>query len=97
MESPQALADFHRSYDGHVFRSKAGVCSDEQHFADHFTGAEYQAVVEYAPVQKSPYRAKVKVDARQGTIAEGLSPLSGELIKQILIISLSSSRSAPRL
>jgi hypothetical protein len=28
-------------------------------------------VVEYAPVQKTPYKAKSKVDARQGTIEEG--------------------------
>lgn len=34
-------------------------------------GVEYQAVVEYAPIEKTPYRAKMKVDARQGTIEEG--------------------------
>jgi regulator of nonsense transcripts 3 len=35
-------------------------------------GIEYQAVVEYAPAQKTPFKAKVKVDARQGTIDEGV-------------------------
>ncbi|WVQ79216.1 hypothetical protein IAT38_001312 [Cryptococcus sp. DSM 104549] len=54
MATPQALVDFHRAFDGHVFRAK--------------TGAEFQAVVEYAPVQKTPYKIKVKTDARQATI-----------------------------
>ncbi|RSH93305.1 hypothetical protein EHS25_007659 [Saitozyma podzolica] len=54
MTTPDALVAFHRGFDGHVFRSK--------------TGAEYQAVVEYAPLQKTPLKTKVKVDARQGTI-----------------------------
>lgn len=35
------------------------------------TGGEYQAVVEYAPMQKTPYKSKVKIDARQGTIDDG--------------------------
>lgn len=34
-------------------------------------GAEYQAVVEFAPYQKTPYKAKVKTDTRQGTIDDG--------------------------
>lgn len=34
-------------------------------------GEEFQAVVELSPVQKTPYKAKVKVDARQGTIDTG--------------------------
>lgn len=38
---------------------------------DHYIGLEYQAVVEYAPVQKTPLKTKAKNDARQGTIDEG--------------------------
>jgi hypothetical protein len=34
-------------------------------------GLEYQAVVEFAPVQKTPLASKAKNDARQGTIDEG--------------------------
>jgi hypothetical protein len=34
-------------------------------------GIEYQAVVEYAPVQKTPLATKAKQDARQGTIDDG--------------------------
>ena len=40
------------------------------------SGDEYQAVVEFAPVQKTPFKAKSKVDARQGTIDDG--KLDGE-------------------
>ncbi|WVQ77718.1 hypothetical protein IAR50_007408 [Cryptococcus sp. DSM 104548] len=56
MSDPEALVNFHRGFDGHVFRSK--------------TGAEFQAVVEYAPYQKTAYKARVKPDNRQGTIDE---------------------------
>jgi hypothetical protein len=35
------------------------------------TGAEYQAVVEYAPIEKTPYKTKSKADPRQGTIEDG--------------------------
>ncbi|KAK8849654.1 hypothetical protein IAR55_004989 [Kwoniella newhampshirensis] len=62
MANPEALVNFHRGFDGHVFKSK--------------TGAEFQAVVEYAPVQKTPYKAKVKADARQATIDEDPDYLS---------------------
>ena len=34
-------------------------------------GDEYQAVVEYSPIQRTPLSVKVKVDGRQGTIEEG--------------------------
>lgn len=57
MASTESLVEFHRGFDGHVFRSKAGV--------------EHQAVFEFAPVQKIPVKAKVKADARQGTIDDG--------------------------
>ena len=40
------------------------------------TGREYQAVVEYAPVQKTPYKSKVKVDTRQSTIEDGETALT---------------------
>ncbi|WWC95799.1 hypothetical protein V866_002665 [Kwoniella sp. B9012] len=79
MASPEALVDFVRGFDGHVFKAK--------------TGAEYQAVVEFAPVQKTPYKAKVKVDARQGTIDEDpdylsyLESLKAEPVKPILEVS----------
>ncbi|ODO08504.1 hypothetical protein L198_00234 [Cryptococcus wingfieldii CBS 7118] len=56
MSDPEALVNFHRGFDGHVFRSK--------------TGAEFQAVVEYAPYQKTVHKARVKPDNRQGTIDE---------------------------
>lgn len=39
--------------------------------SDILPGAEFQAVVEYAPSQKTPLKTKVKVDNRQGTIDEG--------------------------
>lgn len=35
------------------------------------SGAEFQAVVEFAPIQKTPHNVKAKVDARQGTIDTG--------------------------
>jgi regulator of nonsense transcripts 3 len=57
MANIENLVDFHRHFDGHVFRSRSGV--------------EHQAVVEFAPVQKVPAKAKVKTDARQGTIDDG--------------------------
>ena len=57
MSSVDTLVEFHRGFDGHVFRSKAGV--------------EHQAVVEFAPVQKTPTKAKAKADARQGTVDDG--------------------------
>lgn len=39
--------------------------------SDILPGAEFQAVIEYAPFQKTPLKTKVKVDNRQGTIDEG--------------------------
>ncbi|WVN86374.1 uncharacterized protein L203_101538 [Cryptococcus depauperatus CBS 7841] len=54
MADPESLVHFHQAFDGHVFRSKAG--------------AEYQAVVEYAPFQKTSYKSKIKPDSKQGTI-----------------------------
>lgn len=39
--------------------------------SDILPGAEFQAIVEYAPFQKTPLKTKVKVDNRQGTIDEG--------------------------
>jgi len=38
-----------------------------------YPGDEYQAVVEYSPIQRTPLSAKVKVDGRQGTIEEGMT------------------------
>ncbi|CAK9787384.1 hypothetical protein CC85DRAFT_314139 [Cutaneotrichosporon oleaginosum] len=54
MNDTESLIAFHAGFDGHIFRNKAGV--------------EYQAVIEYAPIEKTPYKAKVKKDAREGTI-----------------------------
>lgn len=34
-------------------------------------GAEFQAVVEYAPIEKTPFKVKAKKDAREGTIDDG--------------------------
>ncbi|KIO20158.1 hypothetical protein M407DRAFT_30192 [Tulasnella calospora MUT 4182] len=51
----EQLKNFHRDYDGHLFRDKSGN--------------ESQAVVEFAPFQKVPL-AKAKVDQRQGSIQE---------------------------
>jgi hypothetical protein len=45
-------------------------------------GAEYQAVVEYAPVEKTPFKTKSKVDQRVGTIEDGtLSSAAVDLSK----------------
>ncbi|BEJ15359.1 hypothetical protein CspHIS471_0411260 [Cutaneotrichosporon sp. HIS471] len=54
MNDIESLIAFHTGFDGHIFRAK--------------TGAEFQAVVEYAPIEKTPYKAKAKKDAREGTI-----------------------------
>ncbi|WVR08088.1 hypothetical protein IAU60_005134 [Kwoniella sp. DSM 27419] len=76
MSSPEALVELHRGFDGHLFKSK--------------TGAEYQAVVEYAPVQRTPFMTKVKVDARQATIDEDpdyqsfLESLNAPAVKPVL-------------
>ncbi|KAI9638932.1 Smg-4/UPF3 family-domain-containing protein [Dioszegia hungarica] len=58
MTDVDSLVNLHRGFDGHLFRSK--------------TGLEYQAVVEFAPVQKTPLATKAKNDARQGTIDDDL-------------------------
>ncbi|WWC65819.1 uncharacterized protein I303_108441 [Kwoniella dejecticola CBS 10117] len=79
MASPEALVDFVKGFDGHVYKAK--------------TGAEYRVVVEFAPVQKTPYKAKVKVDARQGTIDEDpdylsyMESLKAEPVKPALEVS----------
>ncbi|KAF8895836.1 regulator of nonsense-mediated decay, partial [Gymnopilus junonius] len=52
-KNEEQLALFSREYDGHVFRDK--------------TGAESQAVVEFAPYPKIPSE-KRKPDNRNGTI-----------------------------
>ncbi|XAO26169.1 hypothetical protein I312_105003 [Cryptococcus bacillisporus CA1280] len=62
MADPESLVNFRRAFDGHIYKSK--------------TGAEFQAVVEYAPFQKTPLKTKVKVDNRQGTIGEDPDYLS---------------------
>ncbi|OXG20196.1 hypothetical protein C367_04345 [Cryptococcus neoformans Ze90-1] len=62
MADPESLINFHRAFDGHIYKSK--------------TGAEFQSVVEYAPFQKTPLKTKVKVDNRQGTIDEDPDYLS---------------------
>ncbi|KAL1406113.1 hypothetical protein Q8F55_007796 [Vanrija albida] len=54
MADVDSLVAFHTGFDGHLFRSKAGD--------------EYQAVVEFAPVEKTPFKTKPKKDERQGTI-----------------------------
>ncbi|BEI84549.1 hypothetical protein CcaverHIS002_0411530 [Cutaneotrichosporon cavernicola] len=54
MNDTESLIAFHAGFDGHIFRAK--------------TGAEFQAVVEYAAIEKTPYKAKAKKDAREGTI-----------------------------
>ncbi|EJT52479.1 hypothetical protein A1Q1_03995 [Trichosporon asahii var. asahii CBS 2479] len=54
MPDVASIVAFHTAFDGHLFRSK--------------TGQEFQAVVEFAPVEKTPYRVKEKKDAKQGTI-----------------------------
>jgi len=69
MATVDALVDFHRGYDGHLFKSKTGRCLDLK--CGLKEGAEFQAVVEFAPYQKTPLRAKTKVDSRQGTIDDG--------------------------
>lgn len=79
MADVNSLVAFHKAFDGHVFRSKSGesaihcrhVRIDTKCLSD-YSGIEHQVVVEYAPVQKTPLRVKVKQDARQGTIGEGL-------------------------
>ncbi|WWC92759.1 uncharacterized protein L201_007718 [Kwoniella dendrophila CBS 6074] len=79
MSSPEALVEFVRGFDGHVFKAKSG--------------AEYQAVIEFAPIQKTPYKAKVKVDARQGTIDDDpdylsyLESLKAEPVKPVLEVT----------
>lgn len=81
LNSTEAVAEFHKGYDGHVFRSKAGKwqlapspCSlgNAARYLIH-TGDEFQAVVELAPIQKTSYQLKAKADARQGTIDTGES------------------------
>ncbi|KAK4683780.1 regulator of nonsense transcripts 3, partial [Tremellales sp. Uapishka_1] len=84
MADNTSLVNFHRGFDGHVFRSKAGV--------------EYQAVVEFAPMQKTPYKVKTKADARQGTIEDDpdftsfLNSLSAPATKPILEVSAPESQ-----
>ncbi|KAG9019596.1 hypothetical protein FRB90_000060 [Tulasnella sp. 427] len=51
----EQLKNFHRDYDGHLFRDKSGN--------------ESQAIVEYAPFQKIPI-GKGKADQRQNTIQD---------------------------
>jgi len=69
MATVDALVDFHRGFDGHLFKSKTGKRHNQ--IVRQPPGAEFQAVVEFAPYQKTPLRAKNKVDARQGTIDDG--------------------------
>ena len=71
LDSPEAVVAFHRGFDGHVFKAKTGRRVSDKNQAEHVLGEEFQAVVEFAPVQKTPYKAKVKADARQGTVDEG--------------------------
>jgi hypothetical protein len=68
-------------------------------FADAI-GEEYQAVVEYSPIQRTPLSAKVKVDGRQGTIEEGMyiaTIVSWSLISRLRLSVLPrKSKDAPR-
>lgn len=82
-KSQAALLDFHRSYDGHLFRDKAGAP-----WRSHIdlgraswaltrpllllTGIESVAVVEYAVYQKVPI-ARPKPDLKAGSIDTGSS------------------------
>jgi len=72
MKDVESLVAFHAGFDGHVFRSKTGTYKQTQLTPrSNILGAEYQAVVEYAPIEKTPYKTKSKVDQRQGTIEDG--------------------------
>ncbi|KAL7422102.1 hypothetical protein Q5752_002745 [Cryptotrichosporon argae] len=87
MNDADSLLAFHRGFDGHVFRSKAG--------------GEFQAVVEFAPVQKTPVKAKTKADARMGTIDDDpdylsfLESLNGSGPSKAAEIALGSATPAP--
>ncbi|KAE8541742.1 hypothetical protein D1P53_001915 [Cryptococcus gattii VGV] len=58
------------NYDSHPVYSRAYVLMADPESLVNFHRAEFQAVVEYAPFQKTPLKTKVKVDNRQGTIDE---------------------------
>lgn len=69
MSDLDSLVAFHTGFDGHLFRSKAGELT--QSILSSRPGDEYQAVVEFAPVEKTPFKTKPKKDERQGTIEKG--------------------------
>lgn len=73
-KTEEQLALFSRSFDGHIFRDKAGACHPSPNDIPMLTlhvGAETQAVVEFAPYQKVPAE-KSKMDGRIATIEEGM-------------------------
>lgn len=72
-KTEEQLSLFSRSFDGHIFRDKAGECRSQGRAIPMLTlrvGTETQAVVEFAPYQKIP--AKSKTDSRMATIEEGI-------------------------
>lgn len=74
LSTPEMVSDFHRGYHGHVFRSKAGEYlhgTSGTRVSSDVPGAEFQAIVDFAPIQKTSHNVKAKVDARQGTIDTG--------------------------
>ncbi|KIR68157.1 hypothetical protein I314_01651 [Cryptococcus bacillisporus CA1873] len=64
------------NYDSHPVYSRAYVLMADPESLVNFHRAEFQAVIEYAPFQKTPLKTKVKVDNRQGTIDEDPDYLS---------------------
>jgi regulator of nonsense transcripts 3 len=56
-KSPEDVVEFADFFNGHVFVNEKG--------------AQFKALVEYAPSQQVP-KSNIKKDARQGTIAKGL-------------------------
>lgn len=83
-KSQEAVTRFAQAYQGHVFRSKQGkrigidvVLKVDLQNPRSLSGQQSHVIVEYAPFQKIPLKAK-KVDALAGTIDEGaLGPMNG--------------------
>lgn len=64
-KSVEALADFHKAFNGHIFTDSKGILSDTMLT----TGRSSRVVIEFAPFQKY-VKGKTKPDARQGTIED---------------------------
>jgi len=72
-KTEEQLALFSRSFDGHIFRDKAGTCRPRGCAIAVLTfhvGNEAQVVLEFSPYQKVPTE-KSKADNRIATIEEG--------------------------